>query len=135
MRAHIDDRAAGLAALPASDPERAAAYVHAESCMRCREALEDAENLLDLLAAEPLPGPSAPALERAWRSVSAEMNHVRAEPVVRATRGRWSSTVALFSAVAISFLLVKIDTVGTAVAWKIGIECLLIELGAAAGPL
>jgi hypothetical protein len=41
----------------------------------------------------------------------------------------------LFSAVAVSLLLVKIDAIGSAVAWKIGIECLLIELGAAAGPL
>lgn len=46
---HIADRAAMLAAAPASDGERRSAERHAEVCLPCREALDEAVRLNALL--------------------------------------------------------------------------------------
>src|SRR5262249_3029891 len=56
--AHISEIAAGLASLPASDPERAIAYVHARECRDCALALQQGEQLmarLDAVSAPPEP--------------------------------------------------------------------------------
>jgi hypothetical protein len=135
VSAHIDDRAAGLAALPASDPERAAAYAHAASCARCREALDEGERLLGLLAAGALPRPSAFALERAWKTVSTQMGDARLEPAPDPVRHRWFTPATLLAAITVSLAMAGVDAVGGALAWKIGVECLLIELAGGAVPL
>jgi hypothetical protein len=56
---HIDDRAGGLASLPASDPERQAAYLHARSCVRCAAALKQGEAMFESLG-EIASGPEPP---------------------------------------------------------------------------
>jgi len=131
---HIDDQAAGLATLPVADSERIAAYSHAASCPRCKQALDEAERLLTLLAADSLPGPSRAALDRAWAAVSAEMDE-NERPLPYTVRGNAQTVFALVAAVLLSALFASFDAEGGALAWKIGIECLFIELGAGAVPL
>lgn len=136
MSTHIDDRAAGLAALPVADPERVAAYAHANSCARCKDALDEAEQVIFLLAAAPSDGgPSPRALERAWAAVAAEMDADRAALPARPRVVPVRSLLAALVAIASSALLVEIDTVGHALAWRVGIECLVLELVAGAAPL
>ena len=56
----IRERAAGLAALPPDDPERASAWEHARTCPACARIVHESERLQVLLAdarPEPLPAP------------------------------------------------------------------------------
>jgi hypothetical protein len=65
--------APGLAALPASDPERAAAWSHASGCVGCARALREAERLQALIAGwEPAPLPPS-ALARASLAIRDEL--------------------------------------------------------------
>jgi hypothetical protein len=65
--------AAGLAALPADDPERAAAEAHARVCAGCARALREGEGLQGLLGhAEPAKLPPG-ALSRASLAVLADL--------------------------------------------------------------
>jgi hypothetical protein len=69
----IRAEAAGLSALPADDPERAAAWSHARGCPGCARALREAEGLQDLLSEwEPPPLPAG-ALERASLAIEEEL--------------------------------------------------------------
>jgi hypothetical protein len=69
----IREEAPGLAALPASDPGRAAASSHAQGCPACARALREAEGLQALLSEwEPPPLPAG-ALERASLAIGAEL--------------------------------------------------------------
>lgn len=61
--------AAGLAALRAADPERAAAYAHAAGCPGCASALREGERLLALLDALPAPMLAPAAARRAAREL------------------------------------------------------------------
>jgi hypothetical protein len=56
----IQEAAAGLAALPADDPERAAAWAHARACPACARLVHESERLQALLAdVRPAPLPAA----------------------------------------------------------------------------
>ena len=76
--------AAGIAALPASDPERQEYLVHAESCPDCRRALAEAEEMLRLLDAATPPAPGVPALRRASQQIVSELTWLARQPAVRA---------------------------------------------------
>jgi hypothetical protein len=76
--AEIARDAAGLAALPADDAERAAAYAHAAGCPGCRAALAKGQALSALLGALPAPEPPSPAvLARVERELRAESARAR----------------------------------------------------------
>jgi hypothetical protein len=65
--------APGLAALRSDDPERVAAWSHANGCPGCASALREAERLQTLIAGcEPAPLPVG-ATERAARAIVAEL--------------------------------------------------------------
>ncbi|HVU00539.1 MAG TPA: hypothetical protein VHE30_02265 [Polyangiaceae bacterium] len=132
---HIDDRAAGLRALPVDDPERIAAYVHAAACPRCRDALHEAEQVIALLQATPLPGPSADSLQRAWSALSAELDEPTVVPDRRTSRKDAGPLLLLAAAILCSGLLVAFDARVGSLTWKIGLECLVIELVGGAIPL
>ncbi len=73
---HIAERAGFLAALPGNDPERKRAEEHAQSCLSCREALDEGGRLVTLLRRalpatkrEPLVRP-VPAVREAPRAAS-----------------------------------------------------------------
>jgi hypothetical protein len=57
--------AAGVATLPADDPERKSYLEHARGCPGCMEALRQGEKLAGLLERSALPPPSREALSRA----------------------------------------------------------------------
>src|SRR5262249_47777690 len=56
---------AGIAALPADDPERIAYLEHARGCAGCMEAFRQGEKLAGLRSRAALPPPSGEALARA----------------------------------------------------------------------
>jgi hypothetical protein len=132
VSAHIDERAAGIAALPESDAERVAAYQHAQTCARCSAALAEGERLIALLRdMPPLPGPSVAVLQRALQRITEQMDGAssvgrpRAAPQLARRLPLLTATVAALGG---SLLAFRIDAIGHALAWKIGIECLFIEL-------
>lgn len=93
----IQATAAGLAALPPDDPERAAAWEHARSCPGCARVVRESERLKLLLAEvrpAPLPGP---ALDRVSRLVAELRGRER-------RRTAWS----MAAAIAASLLLVAL---------------------------
>jgi hypothetical protein len=65
--------AAGIAALPAGDPEREAYLAHARACAGCMEALRQGEKLVTVLGSARLPPPSSRALQRASAPILAEL--------------------------------------------------------------
>lgn len=81
MSAHVKDNAAGLVALAAADPDRVAAFAHAQACAACAAALAEAEQTLFLLDtfAQPTP-PSADALARVRAELARAITH---EPAPR----------------------------------------------------
>ncbi len=126
---HVEDRAAGLAALPPDDPERVAAYGHAAECEPCREALAEAEELMALLdEAPPPPGPSPEVLRRAMDAVLAEMGPGVPARVARERPRRARSALPALAAIAMSVLFVALDASGPGLAAKLGLHCLLVEL-------
>lgn len=130
MSGHIADDAAGLAGLPSDDADRRAAYEHAAGCPPCARALREAERLLVVLDGAPPPKPPSEAvLRRALDAVVAEMDgSERIEKAGSTPRARFWVTLA----VAVSALLALFDAKGHALAWAVGVECLLIEVGTAA---
>lgn len=66
-------KAAGIASLAESDPERQAYLAHARSCAGCMQALREGEKLMAALARATLPAPSAQALRRASAPVLREL--------------------------------------------------------------
>jgi hypothetical protein len=73
MTAHVAERAGFLAALAADDPERKLAEEHARSCGPCREALDEGQRLVALLAeARPLDQPSPELVQRAAAAIERE---------------------------------------------------------------
>jgi hypothetical protein len=103
--------APGLAALPPDDPERAAAFAHAEGCPGCTRALHEAERLQAVLAAFAPParrgGARAP---EPWAATSPEADLAQA-PVLRALeaelvherrrRSAWAGLAAAAATVAL----------------------------------
>jgi hypothetical protein len=70
----IRNDAAGLAALPAGDPEREEAWAHARECQACARALDEAERLQAMVAAMPAPPRGgADALAGASRAIVSEL--------------------------------------------------------------
>jgi hypothetical protein len=65
--------AAGLAALPPDDPERAAAFAHAQGCPGCARALAEAARLQALLGEDEAPALPAGALARAAQAIEEEL--------------------------------------------------------------
>ncbi|WP_242344310.1 hypothetical protein [Anaeromyxobacter terrae] len=70
---HVSAGAPGLAALPPDDPERAAAWSHAEGCAECARALQEAERLHLLIERADRVPLSAGALERVSRAIVTEL--------------------------------------------------------------
>jgi hypothetical protein len=70
-------RAAGVASLPESDPERREYLAHAQGCPGCLQALREGEKLMALLGEVEQPAPSAQALQRASAAVLAELRPAR----------------------------------------------------------
>jgi len=66
--------AAGIAALPAGDPEREAFLAHARGCAGCMEALREGEKVVAALGSAGLPPPSSHALQRASAPILAELS-------------------------------------------------------------
>jgi hypothetical protein len=65
---------AGLAALPAADPERQAAEAHARGCEACRQELAEAQRMIALLERIPAPEPpSAAVLSRVRMQIFAQL--------------------------------------------------------------
>jgi hypothetical protein len=70
----IQSRAVYLVALAPSEPERLAAFVHAQTCSACRKAVEEGAQLISLLDSIPLPAaPSVEVLARASSPILAEL--------------------------------------------------------------
>jgi hypothetical protein len=89
--AHIREHAAGLAALPAGDPERVAAYAHARACADCAHALREGERLLAAFDnLPPLPRPAARTLRTIARPILARLSAL-------ALPTRWLSAVLVCS--------------------------------------
>lgn len=79
---HVHDQAAGIASLPADDPDRVAAEAHAAACPSCAAALKDAEAMFALLDALPPPErPSSAALARTKAAVLAAPDWPDTAPV------------------------------------------------------
>jgi hypothetical protein len=151
MSAHIGDDAAEIAALPELDAERLAAYAHAASCAECAARLAEAESLLALIDAAPLPAPSAQVLQRTMNAVLAEFD--AEDRVYAAARSRSQAPermrpsvrpgvtkapprrglVAAAAAVVVSALFALFDTHAGQLAFSAGIDCGLKELVFAAG--
>lgn len=82
--------AAGLAALPAEDAERVAAWTHARDCVACAAALAEGERLLRMIDAVPMDPPSADVMRRVSAAV-----RTAGEPVRSRGRPAWVSLAAL----------------------------------------
>lgn len=134
MTGHIADRAPGLAALPQGDPDRTAAYEHAAACRDCAKALDEAERLLVLLDEAPAPPPPSDAvMRRALDAVVSEMRAAERGADRKADREQtWFPGWRAMIAVAASLLLLLVDARSGELAFAVGVECLLIELGTAA---
>jgi hypothetical protein len=131
-------KAAGIASLPESDPERQAFLAHARDCAGCMQALREGERLMAALAAVGLPAPSAEALRRAsapvlrelrpsssWGPRAAAALAAAAVPILFARHRDWegwgAALLALAAATALS---------ATAGVWKAGAW---VALAASAG--
>jgi len=78
MSGHIADQAAFLASLPADDPERIAAEVHAAECSACRRALDEGTRLVRLVAEAMPPAPPRPErLQKTAALIEAEISRER----------------------------------------------------------
>ncbi len=88
--------APGLAALPPEDPERIAAWAHANGCAGCARALREAERLQAVVAAwEPPPLPAG-ALERASEAILADLR--------REARRRMMASIAAVCVALVAFV-------------------------------
>jgi hypothetical protein len=73
MSGHVTERAGFIAALAADDPERKLAEEHARSCASCREAMDEGQRLLAMLAeARPIDQPSPELVRRAAAAIERE---------------------------------------------------------------
>lgn len=71
----IQGRAAYLAALPETDPERELAFEHARGCAACAEALAEGQRTIALIdGLPPLPQPTELALKRASEPILWELD-------------------------------------------------------------
>lgn len=103
----IQARAAYLAALPETDPERRLALEHARGCAACAEALAEGERTIALVdELGPLPMPSEAALKRASEPILRELEAGRARPVDARLRAGtallWASSIIAGWCVALS---------------------------------
>ena len=69
--------AAGIASLPAGDPEREKYLLHARGCDGCTSALREGERLMRLIEASPQPAPSQAALQRAAAPILSALRPAR----------------------------------------------------------
>lgn len=72
--------AAGVASLPAGDPDREQYLAHARTCPECMAALRQGEKLMVRLGEVRLPAPTAAALQRAAAPILAELRPARRVP-------------------------------------------------------
>ncbi len=133
MIAHVRDQAAGIAALRETDPERIAAYEHAATCDDCARALAEGKELCFLIdAALPVEPPTPAVLERVRRAVVAEED---AQQAAAEAARRPSGPPSAWIAILVAALAAWFDTEGGGLVARVGIECILIELGAAIVPI
>lgn len=72
---HIADKAAWIAALRPDDEERRSAVEHARGCAACAKAMEEGEQLIKLLDAQPAPPPPPPeTLMRVREVIAADLS-------------------------------------------------------------
>jgi hypothetical protein len=121
-------KAAGIASLPESDPERQVYLAHARSCAGCMQALREGEKLMAALGRSTLPAPSARALRRAsapvlrelrpassWGLRAASAVAAAAVPVLFARHHDWEGWGAALTVLALATVLSA-----TAGLWKAG---------------
>jgi hypothetical protein len=107
--AHILESAPGLASLPPEDPERVAAYAHAQGCAACAKALREAEGLLTALdGVPPAPAPAA-------RTLRAIAGPILVRLSALAVPARWLSAVLVCLWLVLVVLAKR--RAGDAVAW------------------
>lgn len=116
--------AAGLAALPAGDPERVAAWAHAAGCEGCARALREAERLQAVLG-EWQPAPvSEAALERAARTIEVELR--------REARRRSVWSMAAAAAFMVGLVALSRHPGGSALDWATAAALAVVALVLAA---
>lgn len=96
--AEIQNNAAALALLDASDDERRAAEAHAESCPACAAALSEGRKLAELLGSLPESTPSRETLERAAAPIGADLRTTRHQAglaIVIGTLVGWGAILGL----------------------------------------
>jgi hypothetical protein len=129
--------AAGLAALPAGDPEREAFLAHARGCPGCMEAFREGEKVVSALSGVRTAPPSAAALQRASEAILADLRPSHwplrsaaavlafAIPVLFARHRDWEGLTAALLVLALATALSATAGVLRAGAW--------VALAAAAG--
>ncbi len=170
---HIEENAAGLASLPADDPERVAAYDHARECPDCARLLGQAARMLAALdALPPAPVPPPPALRAVRQPILARLAALSLPTrllsgvlvalwivLVAMAKHRAGGAVAWIESAALATTALGVlallrrfgsgtamvafgaSALLTALAWgdgplapRVGLACLLTELGAALLP-
>lgn len=123
--------AAGLLALPEGDPERGAAFAHAEGCARCTGLLREGQKLQALLDDAPVAAAPSP------RVLASIRTRIHAELEADAARRRRSRIGALTLGVSTMVSLAIALTLANLSAWVFwrGEVCFSIELGAALVPV
>jgi len=121
--------AAGIAALPAGDPEREAYLAHARACAGCMEALREGEKVVAALGSAGLPPPSSRALQRAsapilaelapsrWRLRAAAVLAAFAVPMLFSRNRDWEGWAAALLALVLATVLSATAGVFRAGAW------------------
>ena len=121
--------AAGIAALPAGDPEREAWLAHARGCAGCMEALREGEKVVGALGSAGLPPPSSRALQRAsapilaqlapsrWRLRAAAVLVAFAVPMLFSRNRDWEGWAAALLALVLATVLSATAGVVRAGAW------------------
>jgi hypothetical protein len=111
-------RAAGIASLPSSDPERQEFLAHAAGCPDCLRALSEAEAVLLLLDSAPRELPSAASLERVAEQIRAELRLQRLAPALLACAAAlaWAVMIAVEPHLAASGWSASVAATGLAAA-------------------
>lgn len=121
--------AAGIAALPAGDPEREAYLAHARDCAGCMEALREGEKVVAAVGSAGLPPPSSRALQRASAPILAELAPSRwrlraaavlagfAVPILFSSDRDWEGWAAALLALVLATVLSATAGVVRAGAW------------------
>ncbi len=123
-RAHVLADAPGLAALRSDEPERLAAWAHAEGCAECARALREAERLQALIERSAPVTLPAGAIERASGAIVAELR--------REARRRTAGSIAAAFLAALALAGMAGTRSGAMADWARGGLLLLLAVALAA---